>query len=121
MPEQAAQAAPQGGGIGVWINRLFLGLCIYVLVFGNPLKLTAPETAAPIVDPNGTIIGPVSTPTPATPQSKSGKHTPLVLPGAKLVRAQVEFGRLSSLVLADPSKWCIVLTKSCLSIVMCLL
>ena len=97
MPEQAAQAAPQGTGLGVWANRLFIGLCLYVLVFGNPLKPSAPEPVAPAAYPNGTPIDTPATPTPAAPQSKSGKHTPLLLPGAKLVRSLVEF------VLSHPS------------------
>ena len=86
MPEQAAQQAPQAAGIGVWLNRVFLGFTIYVLIFGNPLKSFLPDVTsvtAP-VQVNGDL--PASTPTTLTPTSISGKHHPMIVSGTKLVR-----------------------------------
>lgn len=86
MPEQAGQQAPQAAGIGVWLNRVFLGFTIYVLIFGNPLKSFLPDVAnvtAP-VQVNGDV--PASAPTTLTPTSISGKHHPMIVSGTKLVR-----------------------------------
>ena len=86
MPEQAGQQAPQAAGIGVWLNRVFLGFCIYVLVFGNPLKSLLPDVTNPTTPDLGIKVDNVSAPTVATPTSPSGKHHPLIHSGVKLVR-----------------------------------
>lgn len=91
MPEQAqGQQAPQGGGIGVLLNRIVLGFLIYSLVFGNPLKGFFGGSNDSATDPaallNGTVLQNMMPPSSPTPQSKSGKHHPMLLPGTMLVR-----------------------------------
>ena len=86
MPEAAGQQPAQGAGVGVWLNRIFLGLCLYVLVFGNPLKSMLPDVTNTIIQPTGNASSPFSAPQVPTPTTRSGKHQPMLLPGAKLVR-----------------------------------
>jgi hypothetical protein len=94
MPEQAAQQPARTGGIGVWLNRLFLGFCIYVLIFGNPLKSFMPDGTNLNAATNGTLAAAISAPKVETPTTRSGKHVPLVLAGAKLVRSMTSFDLL---------------------------
>ena len=86
MPEQAAQPA-QNAGVGVWLNRLFLGFCIYVLIFGNPLKSMLPEVQTPGLSvANSTGSSVESTSQQLNITSTTGSHAPMLHPGHKLVR-----------------------------------